>query len=107
MAKAFIEVEVIKEFSALGEYKVITGSGVEIYVPYADVIPVEPVTGGRSHENLELASFGGSVVINGTFLTASDVKLYLELYKGLLQQYEDLKEAYKKNVGRGGDAIDG
>lgn len=107
MAKAFIEVEIIKEFSALGEYKVITGSGVEIYVPYADVIPAEPVTGGHSRENLDLASFGGSVVIDGTFLTASDVKLYLELYEGLLRQYEDLKEVYKKNVGRGGDAIDG
>ena len=54
------------------------------------------------------------MVIDGTFLTASDVKLYLELYEGLLRQYEgllrqyeDLKEVYKKNVGRGGDAIDG
>lgn len=104
--KAFIEVEIIKEFSALGEYKVITGSGVETYVPYADVIPVEPLTGGRNHDNLDLASFGGSVVIDGVFLTASDVKLYLGLYEGLLRQYEDLKGTYKKTTAGGGGAID-
>lgn len=107
MAKAFIEVEIIKDFPEAKETKVITKSGVEIYVPSDAVIPADPLIGGFNHKNLDLVSFGGSVVINGRFITANEVKLYLELYEGLLRQYEDLKEVYKKDVGRGGDAIDG
>lgn len=106
MAKAFIEVEVIKDFPEAKETKVITKSGVEIYVPSDAVIPAEPLTGGRNHDNLDLASFGGSVVIDGMFLTASDVKLYLGLYEGLLRQYEDLKGTYKKITAGGGGVID-
>lgn len=100
--KAFIEVEVVKDFPEAKETKVITKSGVEIYVPSDAVIPAEPLTGGRNHGNLDLAPFGGSVVIDGIFLTASDVKLYLGLYEGLLRQYKDLRDAYKhaKNISK-------
>ena len=102
MAKAFIEVEIIKDFPEAKETKVITKSGVEIYVPSDAVIPAEPLIGGFNHEDLDLASFGGSVVIDGMFLTASDVKLYLGLYEGLLRQYEDLRDVYKqaKNINK-------
>lgn len=93
--KAFIEVEVVKDFPEINETKVSTASGTEIYLPSSEVIPTDPLSGGGAHEDLDLASFGGSVVINGRFLTASEVKLYLGLYEGLLRQYEDLKDAYK------------
>lgn len=96
MRKVFIEVNVVKEFPEINETKVSTASGTEIYLPSSEVIPTDPLSGGEAHEDLDLASFGGSVVINGKFLTASEVKLYLGLYEGLLRQYEDLKDVYRK-----------
>ena len=39
----------------------------------------------------------GFVKINGVAMTAQQVKTYMQIHEGILKQYEDLKEAYKKN----------
>ena len=89
--KAFVIIDTERQFGE--EYKARTESGTEVWVKKSELIPfVEFPQKEEAPEDF------GFVKINGVAMTAQQVKTYLQIHEGVLKQYEDLKEAYKKNA---------
>lgn len=74
----------------MDDYKVHTDGGKELFVSKSDFIPLPEME--KSEETF------GFVKVNGIPLNAESVKIIMQLYDGLLKQYEDLKDAYRKEV---------
>lgn len=88
--KAFIIIDTERQFGE--EYKARTESGTEVWVKRDELIPFVEFS-----KNKDTAKDFGFVKINGVAMTAEQVKTYMQIHEGILKQYEDLKEAYRKN----------
>lgn len=88
--KAFIIIDTERQFGE--EYKAHTESGTEIWVKQKELIPFVELP-----KNEDATEDCGFVKINGVAMTVEQVKTYMQIHEGILKQYEDLKEMYKKN----------
>lgn len=88
--KAFIIIDTERQFGE--EYKARTESGTEVWVKRDELIPFVEFS-----KNKDAPKDFGFVKINGVAMTAEQVKTYMQIHEGILKQYEDLKEAYRKN----------
>lgn len=88
--KAFIIIDTERQFGE--EYKARTESGTEVWVKRDELIPFVEFS-----NNKDTPKDFGFVKINGVAMTAEQVKTYMQIHEGILKQYEDLKEAYRKN----------
>lgn len=88
--KAFIIIDAERQFGE--EYKARTESGTEVWVKRDELIPFVEFS-----KNKDIPKDFGFVKINGVAMTAEQIKTYMQIHEGILKQYEDLKEAYRKN----------
>lgn len=88
--KAFIIIDTEKQCGE--EYKARTESGTEVWVKKSELIPF--VEFQKKEDAPEDCGF---VKINGVTMTVEQVKTYMQIHEGILRQYEDLKEVYRKN----------
>ena len=88
--KAFIIIDTERQFGE--EYKARTESGTEVWVKRDELIPFVELP-----KNKDTPKDFGFVKINGVAMTAEQIKTYMQIHEGILKQYEDLKEACRKN----------
>ena len=72
-----------------------TNAGCIVYVNENDIIPCPPFP--KEGEDR------GEIMLGGKVFTAADIRIFIDLYEGLLRQNEDLKYAYRRVTSKNGD----